>query len=344
MFSSLELPYQQLLQNIFLWTGLGLLLGGIMTLGAIKTFPSLGLLDFPERYNLKRAKLPYPGGLGIIFLLPFLLLIDLQFLPIVLGAGIIGVLSFWDDRNPIPASVRLLLHVGVAAMVWAFGISIDFITSPLAENNIFILPHPLISLGVTIFWILMLQNALNWFDGIKGLSVGVSAVGFLVLGLLGVVRPELFYDLQNGATTTASFFLAGICLTAFFWYWKGKILLGDSGAQVLGFLLATMSLVSGAKIATTLLVLGIPCIDFAVVIFRRVILEKKSPFKGDLKHIHHNLARLWGERQTTLVLIGLSALLGGVSLFTAGMTKLIILAGAGFCISGLVFWALRKTT
>lgn len=342
MFQYLEIPYQQLLENIFLWTGLGILLSGMVTFGAVRFFPALGLMDFPERYNLKRAKIPYPGGIGLVFLLPILLLIDIKFLPIVLGGGIIGALSFWDDRNPLPAWFRLLVHIAVATFVWALGVSVDFITSPFAENNIFVLPHPIISLGVTVFWILMLQNALNWFDGIKGLSVGVSTIGFLVLGLLGVVRPELFYDLENASTTTASFFLAGMCGAAFFWYWRGKILLGDSGAQVFGFLLATMSLISGAKIATTLLVLGIPCIDFAVVIFRRVILEKKSPFKGDLKHIHHNLGRLWGEKKTTLVLVGLSALLGGISLFTIGMTKFIILAIAALCISGLVFWSLKK--
>ena len=65
--------------------------------------------------------------------------------------------------------------------------------------------------------------------------MGVSGIGFLVLGMLGLVKPELFYDLSQGPTTIASFFLALFCLGSFGFYAKGKILLGDSGAQVLGF-------------------------------------------------------------------------------------------------------------
>ncbi|HEY5714507.1 MAG TPA: hypothetical protein VIT68_04105, partial [Candidatus Gracilibacteria bacterium] len=68
----------------------GLLLGGAGTVLAIKLFPSLGLLDFPERYGFKRAKLPYPGGLMYLGLAFGLYLVDPAFLKIIPPLCLVG--------------------------------------------------------------------------------------------------------------------------------------------------------------------------------------------------------------------------------------------------------------
>ena len=342
MFNTLTPSYQHLIFQFFLSGLIGFVLGMLVTKAAVMSFSKLGLLDFPERYNLTRNKIPYPGGILFVFLLPLLLFLDLLFLPMVIGAGLLGIISFWDDRYPLSAFLRLGVHVLIATGIWGMGISIDFITNPFVENNISVITSSFLSWGLTVFWILLLQQALNWFDGIKGLAIGVSGVGFFVLGLLGMIKPELFYDLNNASNTIASMFFAGLCIGSFVFYKKGKILLGDSGSQVLGFLLATMALVSGAKIATTLLVLSVPCIDFGVVILRRVFIDKKSPLKGDAKHLHHNLSRRWGEQKTTLALVGISLGLGLLGLFTSGISKIIALGVAGVFVLCLAFWAYKK--
>ncbi len=237
----------------------GVIGGMLLTIVSIWGFPRLGLLDFPERYGLSRKKIPYPGGLIVVVLALLIGVLDARFMPALVGLGVIGVVSFWDDRYQLSAFFRLLVQVSVAIFIFVMGIRIDFIGNPLAQTNIDLYTQwPLISFGLTVFWIVVIQNALNWSDGIPGLSIGISGVGFLILGLLGWVRPELFFDLDHRSLTDANFYLSGICLGSFWFFWKKKIILGDTGSQVLGFLLAVMSIFSGAKIATTLLVLALP--------------------------------------------------------------------------------------
>ena len=305
---------------------LGFVSSALLTWGAVKLFPKIGLLDFPHRYGLTRARIPYPGGLvllglGFVF---FVFQPILSFLSIPLF--VLGIVSFWDDIHPLPIWFRGMVHLFSAGFVFYYGIGISFVGNPFVEGASFDLTQlPLVSLGLTIVWILLIQNALNWFDGIKGLSVGVSGIGFLTLGIFGLVRQEVAWELGLESFLMASFFLAGICGGAFLLFWRGKIILGDSGSQILGFLLAVLSLFAGTKIATTLLVLGLPILDLLFVVLRRVWKEKVSPFRGDKKHLHHNLARRIGEQKTSLLLIGISGLLGIIAIFVVGQTKIFLL-------------------
>lgn len=298
----------------------GIVAGLLCTLLAIKVFPKIGLLDFPERYGLKRDKIPYPGGI-VLALLGILICIYFEWYGLAIVVGITGIISFLDDKFQLPATTRLAAQLLIAgALAIVFGIQIQQIGNPF-ENGIFILP-PFLAIGVTIIWLILVQNALNWFDGLKGLCVGVSGVGFLTLGLFGLIRPEVAWETSLPTFLTITFSLAGICVGAWLLFFKGKILLGDTGSQVLGLLLGVLSIVAGTKIATTLLVLGLPLLDAAVVILRRILLDKKSPLKGDHQHLHHTLAKKLGEKNAVLLLIVASALLGIGSIFLPGWGKL----------------------
>ncbi len=305
------------------WGILGGILSWFLTWWSVKFFPLLGLLDFPERYGLKRARKPYPGGIMIVFLSLGLISIDLHFWPLILPLMILGGISFIDDRQGVSPWVRLAVHLWLATFLWMVGVKIYYVTNPFAATNFEItqiFPH--VAFFLTIFWIVMIQNAINWMDGLPGLSVGVSGIGFLTLGGLGLFKPELAFDPAHQTLTFANLYLAGICVGAFWFYWKGKIILGDTGSQILGFLLAVMAIFSGAKIATTLMVLCIPILDFFWVIFRRLILEKRSPLKGDTKHLHHNLAKHFSAENTSLFLVGTSALFGAIAIFLSGAEKM----------------------
>ena len=223
------------------------------------------------------------------------------------------------------------------------GVSIDFIGNPFAGTNVELATHwPVLSFLLTVTWIVGIQNATNWFDAVPGLTLGVSGVGFLTLGILGLIRPELFFDLNHTPLTQASLYLGGLCVGGFWYYFKEKIILGDSGSQVLGFLLAVLSIWSGAKIATTILVLSLPLIDLALVIGRRIFIDRKSPFVGDLGHLPHNLARNVGPGQTTLILTGLSMIFGIIAVGLFGMAKFIALCVVFVSVFALGFWALKK--
>ena len=299
----------------------GITAGLLCTFWAIKFFPKLGLLDFPERYGLQRNKIPYPGGI-IFTILAFLVCLYFRWYDLAGVVGITGFISFLDDRLQLPATTRLATQLLIAgAITVIFGIQIQQIGNPLGEG-MFLLP-PILSLGITIIWLILIQNALNWFDGLKGLCVGISGIGFLALGLFGLIRPEVAWETSLPTFLSITFSLAGMCIGAWFLFFKGKILLGDTGSQVLGLLLGILSIVAGTKIATTLLVLGIPLLDATVVILRRIFRDKKSPLKGDHKHLHHALAKKIGEQKSVIILLTCSAFLGIGSIFLPGWGKLI---------------------
>jgi len=103
------------------------------------------------------------------------------------------------------------------------------------------------------------------------------------------------------------------------------------------------SIFSGAKIATVLLVLGPPILDSFVVIFRRMFIQKKSPFHGDLYHIHHNLSRKIGEKKAVILLMFLSAGLGTIAILFTRFEKMVALLVAIFLILLFDFWANETT-
>ncbi|MCF7917551.1 undecaprenyl/decaprenyl-phosphate alpha-N-acetylglucosaminyl 1-phosphate transferase [Candidatus Gracilibacteria bacterium] len=321
----------------------GIVEAGILTWLCVKFFPQWGLLDYPERYGIKRSRLPYPGGLIFLFLTFAYFLLCQPSMSFLLGAILaLGAVSLFDDRCPLPIWIRSLVHIGVALFVFYNGIAIEFIGNPFSGmgESFDLTQIPYLSLILTVLWIIIIQNALNWFDGIQGLSVGISGIGFLALGIFGLVRQEVSWEQGLPEFLETSFYLSGICLGAFLFFLRGRILLGDTGSQVLGFLLAVMSIFAGTKIATTLLVLGLPILDSIFVVFRRIFLEKKSPFEGDKKHLHHNLAHRAGEMQATMLLVLISALLASIGIFLVGMVKIISLIVVAIFIFGLDWWAL----
>lgn len=322
---------------------IGILLGFICTYFAIKVFPRLNLLDYPERYGLNRPKLPYPGGIIFCILITSFFIFTPHFWWLILPILLLGIVSFWDDKKPLPASLRLSIHLLIASfLVWK-GLKIEFVSNPFIPGESFDLSSfTIISSLLTVLWIIVIQNAMNWFDGLKGLSVGISGIGFLTLGLYGLFSSDLLWETSVTDFLSLTLYTSGICFGAFIFFLRGKIILGDSGSQVLGLLLAILSIFAGTKIGVTLLVLGFPLLDSIFVVFRRIFLEKKSPFAGDKKHLHHNLANYLGEKKATLILLGLSSLLGLIAIFAERIEKIISLGILILAILILNIWLTKK--
>lgn len=280
----------------------------------LKIFPKLGLLDFPDRYGLKRARLPYPTGIVavVVFLAVFAVTTPLAMREygIMLAVATLAVTTFIDDRTPLPSWFRLLVQVAVAFIVFAAGSRIYTLTSPIGGilklDSLVVSAGPLGTLPVmsgifTIAWLLLTINALNWFDGVSGQVSVISMIGFLMLGLLAYFR--------NGETDTAeiAFVLAAIAAAGiFFDFPPGKLLLGDTGSMFFGLMLGLLGVYHGGKVATIFLALGIPLLDAAFVIIRRLA-RGQSPLKGGHDHLHHLLLKKgWSPRH----IIGLTAALG----------------------------------
>jgi UDP-GlcNAc:undecaprenyl-phosphate GlcNAc-1-phosphate transferase len=307
---------------------------------ALKEFPVLKLLDKPEKYGHKRDAVPYPTGIiAVLCFIGFFAAIapwTKQSAGLLLGILFLAYFSFLDDRYPVNAKLRLAAQALAAFAIFATGARVYTITNPLegilgmdAIINLDTIdipsaifgPLPLWSGVFTILWLMFTTNALNWFDGIPGQVSVLSTIGFLTIGFLSlsdrVNQPEL---------ATIAFLLAaisGACLL--FDFPPNKVLMGDTGAMFFGLMLGVLTVYSGGKVATAFLVLGVPLIDLAIVIIRRLS-KGASIFRGDTQdeHLHHRLLRKgWNERQIIFLTAGLGTAFGITALFLSTQGKFI---------------------
>ena len=311
-------------------------------------FPKIGLLDFPQRYGLKRARLPYPTGIIaiVIFLAVFLMTTEIGRKEAGLIAAVIllGTVCFIDDRTPLPSSIRLLTQGVCAIIVFLTGSQIYTITNPLGgiiklDSLIVTIqaigPIPVFSGIFTLLWLLFTINALNWLDGISGQVSALSTIGFLMLGCLAFFR--------NGEPQISmlAFSLAAIAgAGALFDFPPGKMLIGDTGSMFFGLMLGLLGIFSGGKVATVFLALGIPLLDAIFVIIRRIS-RKQSPFKGGRDHLHHLLLdRGWSPRQVILLMIVAGTSFGIAALFLSTSGK----AALGVVLVLLMLLLYRRTS
>lgn len=323
---------------------LAFILCAILHLLALQDFPTLKLLDFPERYGLKREKLPYPTGiLAVLVFLAFFAVLSpwtLQTAGIVFGVLILALVSFIDDRHGMNPKLRLVVQALIALLIFATGSRIYTITNPLSVDGIFKLdtidipstffgPLPFWSGVFTLFWLMLTMNALNWFDGIPGQVSTLSTIGFLVIGFLSISE-----RVQQPELAMLAFILAGIAGAGLvFDFPPNKVLMGDTGAMFYGLMLGVLTLYAGGKVATAFLVLGVPLIDVGLVVIRR-IQKKSSPLRGNAidEHLHHRLlGKGWNERQIIALTAGLGTLFGISALFLSSLEKLIA-AGVLFAV------------
>ncbi len=312
----------------------------------IKFAKKFGLVDNPSlRHHpahTQKRTVPRAGGLPI-FIALFLTIIF--FTPLhketlgILGALIILVLvGILDDKyRNISPYLRLVSQFIAAAVVVSSGIGINFITNPLGgiiHLDIFkYLPDLL-----AIVWIVWVMNMINWSKGVDGQMPGIVTVSAIILGLLSL-KLRVLQDLSQANVANLSFITAAssFALLIFNWY-PAKIFPGFSGSTILGFMIAVLAILSGAKLATALLVLLIPATDFGFTFLRR-ILQGKSPVWGDRQHLHHKLLNIGlSHRQISLFYVLGSVILGIVALSLSSQDKLFAASLVGLIILGTILW------
>ncbi len=316
-------------------------LTSLLYLAAMTVFPRLKLIDKPGKYQLTRSPLPYPTGIiaVIIFIALFIYTrgeLTFQDKGLLICIASLAVMTIIDDIKGLPTWLRLLIQVLIGFLLFATGTRIYTITNPLGgivkldslliPNQLSIINYQLSIPGghlpvwsgiFTIIWVMLTTNAFNWFDGIPGQVSVLTIIGSLTLGFLAlssrVDQPEI---------AVMAFILAGIAIaSALFDFPPNKVVMGDTGAMFFGMMLGTLSIYAGGKVATAFLVLGFPLIDSILVILRR-IKSGKSPFRGDLDHLHHKLLRKgWSERKIILLTAILGSAFGVTALFLSTFQK-----------------------
>jgi UDP-GlcNAc:undecaprenyl-phosphate GlcNAc-1-phosphate transferase len=236
-------------------------------------------------------------------------------------ATLVLFLGIYDDLRGTNATIKFLVLGLIATLFYAMGGRIEALSIPfLGSVHI----PSTISFVLTVFWLVGIANAFNLIDGMDGLASGASLFSSLVILVVSIAQGQ---PLMSVVAIVLCGALAGFLRYNFN---PASIFLGDSGALFVGFTLAALS-VLGVQKATTavavvipVLAFGLPVVDTAVTMARRMI-SRKPVFKGDDEHIHHMLlARGWSQRQAVMALYGVCAIFGLVALlFTRTGTPVI---------------------
>jgi UDP-GlcNAc:undecaprenyl-phosphate GlcNAc-1-phosphate transferase len=322
--------------NPIVWLGLAFGVAAITTYALAKAAERLGrrmgVLDQPRPGEVQSAIVPRTGGYAMLgglwaalivgYLLRDRFLIDpelgplwnpaddLRVVGLVLGSVCIVPLAMLDDRRRLGPLPQLVGQILIAAVPVLFGLRVSTIAQPFGDP----IELPMwLDVPISMLWFVGMMNAINWVDVMDGLAGGVALGGAMVL----FARAFLFTQYSVALFPLA---LAGVCLG-----FLGRnrppatIFMGSSGSLLLGFGLAGSGILGGAKVGTAILVLGVPILDAAWVILRRLTRGARPTIGGDREHLPmklHDLGLSTG--QTVLALYVVSAILGviGLSLHT----------------------------
>ena len=326
-----------------------LLFGGAVLVAAAAVFVVLKLnlgiaMDAPDsKRKFHEKPIPRLGG-GPIFLTLCLGAIAAwmmgavqwgRWLPVAICNTLIFSVGFVDDLKPLGARVKLVGQLGTAMILYSMGVSMDVLSSPFGEGSISL---GWLALPLTLLWLVAIPNIVNLIDGMDGLAGGFGMFLCLTMAFIGHYQGQP--DVAAVSLTMAGA-LGGFLI---FNLPPAKIFLGDGGAYLIGFFIASVSLLSSNKgsvigaLLVVVIALGVPILDTTFAILRRAI-RGVPIFRADAEHIHHRLILLGYSKGRALVamysvclvlsLAGISILLTkGLALPVSGAI-LFLLAVAG---------------
>ena len=258
--------------------------------------------------------------------------IDKRLLGIILASVFISLVMLLDDLRGVKPFYKLMAQIGAAVILILTGVGLTYFNNPFG-NTIYLDGWKIpVQIGANVFnlvvwadiililWVGVLTNATNFIDGLDGLAATLSLIAFITLGVI---------SFNAGQTSTA--LLCAVIIGAIIGFLPfnlppAKMFLGDVGSMFLGLMLATVSVISGGKLAALLMVFALVILNALYVVVKRV-LHGKNPFTTpDQSHLHHRFLRLGFSPQKTLLIITLlSALFGLTALLSYGQLKIYLL-------------------
>lgn len=259
--------------------------------------PKINLMDDPRSADHKKhkKKIPITGGL-ILFSTVFVLIVltnlwdNSNIWAILTSSSIIFFLGLLDDYIQLKPLQKLFGQFLGATVLISNGVQINIFNSPEFINSSDTIINNWLNIGFTIFWMLALANAFNFIDSIDGLVVGLSGVSTLFFFIISLTtgQEELFLFCS---------ILLGVCIGLYFFNsHPAKLFLGDSGAQTLGFILASIAIIynplRGGQSSTwfvPILIFYMPLFDLILVVLSRFKRNKKI-YKASRDHTYHRLS------------------------------------------------------
>lgn len=311
----------------------------------------LTLLTIVRRFVTKTPTFPaaFLGGVvlymcltGVVLYValatPYLLERSIQLkhvIGITLAGGILMIGGYLNDMYNWKPRWQSMFAILAVIIVIASGIGIRQMTNPFGgiislvwwEKTLFwwqgigyrlTLPADLF----TFFWLLLLTSTTKFLDRLDGLVSGMTVIGALMIFFLATatkyVQPEV---------GMFAMIVAGAFLGFFIWNWTlANMFLGTGGSMVAGFFLGTLAIISGGKIATALLVLGVPVCDAGWAMIRRVVWQRQLSTSPTHSHLPSRLLDVgFSSRDVVVLLLTVSAVFGATTLFLQSAQKLLAL-------------------
>jgi UDP-GlcNAc:undecaprenyl-phosphate/decaprenyl-phosphate GlcNAc-1-phosphate transferase len=317
-------------------------LGLVLIPGVIFVAKKFNIVDQPNsERKIHKKNTPLLGGIAVYLAVSSILgiyyyfsstliyknLLPKHLLGVFLGGLVLMIGGFLDDKYNLKAKFQLIFPVFAILIVIISGIGIDWITNPIDNNqlirldsikttiiNLNGLPYKLTLLAdiFTFVWLLAMLYTTKLLDGLDGLVGSITTVGAFFIFVTALINDNA----QEDIALISIIFIGAILSFLIYNFNPAKIFFGEGGSLYAGFMLGVLSIISGSKVAVTLIVMGIPLLDMLWTILRRVM-DGKNPLKSsDKKHLHHRfLDAGFSVRQTVLIFSSISLVLGIFAVF-----------------------------
>lgn len=236
---------------------------------------------------------------------------------LILAGGLITLTGFLDDWWGMDALIKLAGQVGAAGVLVAFDVSLPWLPLPTALGGQTSLDSTLSPL-ITILVVVVTINAVNFVDGLDGLAAGIVGIAAMATWTYSIVLSTTWADTSINATAAIASVLIGMCLGFLpHNFHPAKIFMGDTGAMLIGLVLAsTMITITSALDSTSIInrfpvilpllvpiaILVLPLLDLIMAVVRRTS-NGLSPFAPDRGHLHHRLLDIGHSHRSSVLIM-----------------------------------------
>ncbi|MHC6181271.1 MraY family glycosyltransferase [Clostridium sp. JNZ X4-2] len=307
------------MNNLYLFVLVSAVLSAVITPLVRKYAIKLRILDVPKDNRRVHTKpVPLLGGIAIYISFVVTLLLKVGKLTnsetgLILGSTIIVIGGFLDDKFNIKPWCKLLFQLAATLILIIYGVKIVLITNPFSGLYQFV-NLGMMSIPLTLIWVVGITNALNLIDGLDGLAAGIAFISSITIFIIALLNG------RNEAAILTIILSGAIIGFLPYNFNPASIFMGDTGAQLLGFLLAAISIEGAVKsaaafsIAVPILALGIPIYDTLFAMIRRKI-NGRPIMQADRGHLHHRLLDMGlTQKQAVAIMYVISAVLGSFSI------------------------------
>ncbi len=219
----------------------------------------------------------------------------IRLIGLLLGGTVVFIVGLLDDffeLAPLPQFLGQCLGAAIAIL---FQIFIEYFNNPFTGQ---VTPHWsfIITVTISMVWLVGMMNTMNWLDGADGLAGGVTFIAGVTLFVNSAFRVE---PAQTSVSLLHLALMGATLGFVLYNFYPARIIMGG-GATFLGYTLGALAIIGGAKMATILLVMGLPLFDSGWQVVNR-LREGRSPFTGDRGHLHFRLIDL-GVSQRQIVI------------------------------------------